>query len=298
MDNLKGIFAASITPLNQDFSPDLEAIPEYLGFLAGRGCHGALLLGTTGEGPSFSYKQRIEIIKAGIRVREQWPEFMLMAGTSTPSLDETVKLTKAAFDLGIDATVVLPPYYFRSAGEQGLMTWYCEVLNKAVPEGGIFLAYHIPAVSGVEISIDFLEKLAGSYPNKFSGLKDSSGDPEYARQLGDRFGDALQVFTGNDHLLTTALNHHASGCITAMANVISPELRSLWGAFEVKQSSEMTQARIDQVRKDFERFQPFPPLIKLLLNIYFDFPLWPVCPPLEDLSHEAADRVSTIINLA
>jgi hypothetical protein len=60
----------------------------------------------------------------------------------------------------------------------------------------------------------------------------------------------------------------------------------------------MTQARIDQVRKDFERFQPFPPLIKLLLNIYFDFPLWPVCPPLEDLSHEAADRVSTIINLA
>lgn len=55
---LSGVYAAAVTPLKPDFSPDLEAIPHLLGFLAGRGCHGALVLGTTGEGPSFSPAER------------------------------------------------------------------------------------------------------------------------------------------------------------------------------------------------------------------------------------------------
>lgn len=298
MRNLTGIFAASITPLCEDYSPDLDAIPEYLDFLAERGCHGALLLGTTGEGPSFSVKQRTEILNAGIKVREKWPDFKLLAGTSTPSLDETIHLTRAAFDQGLDGTVVLPPYYFRNAGEAGLLSWYREVLDRSVPDGGIFLAYHIPSVSGVELSIDLLERLAESNPNKFSGLKDSSSDPEYAKQLGDRFGKELIVFTGNDRLLSKALEHQASGCITAMANLISPELRSLWEAFEIKQSTVLIQNRIDQFRNICEQFQPFPPLIKLLLNIYHEFPIWPVCPPLEDLSPENIDRLTTMVNLA
>lgn len=298
MNNLKGIFAASITPLNQDYSPDLDAIPEYLDFLAGRGCHGALLLGTTGEGPSFSFEQRIEIFKAGIKIREGWPEFKLLAGTSTPSLDETVKLTRAAFDLGMDGTVVLPPYYFRNSGDAGLVSWFIKVIEQAVPQGGNFLAYHIPAVSGVGLSLDLLENLRESKPETFSGLKDSSGDMEFSKQLGEKFGDDLSVFTGNDRLLTYALNQHASGCITALANLISPDLRSLWDAFELNQPTELFQNRINEARESCEQFQPFPPLIKFLVNQYFDFPRWPVCPPLEDLSREISIRVSTMVNLA
>ena len=298
MSDIKGIFAASITPLDDDFSPDLEAIPEYLDFLAGRGCHGALLLGTTGEGPSFSFKQRIDILNAGIKIREQWPDFILLAGTSTPSLDETIKLTKAAFDIGMDGTVVLPPYYFRNSGETGLLSWFMDVIERSVPDGGIFLAYHIPAVSGVGLSIDLLERLAESNPNKFSGLKDSSGDLEFARQLGERFGEDLKVFTGNDRLITYALAHKASGSITAMANLISPDLRSLWDTYKSNRSTELIQDRIDKVRESCEQFQPFPPLIKYLLYQFFNYPLWPVCPPLEDLSREKADRVSTMIKLA
>ena len=53
MHPLAGVFAAAVTPLRSDFSPDLNVLPSLLGFLAGRGCHGILLLGTTGEGPSF-----------------------------------------------------------------------------------------------------------------------------------------------------------------------------------------------------------------------------------------------------
>ena len=298
MRKINGVFAASITPLREDYSPDLDAIPEYLDFLAERGCHGALLLGTTGEGPSFSYDQRIQIFQSAKRIQEEKPEFRLLAGTSTPSLEETVKLTKAAFDLGLDGTVVLPPYYYRRSGENGLLAWFNTIIEKSVPDGGGFFAYHIPSVTGVDLSINLLEKITNDNPNKFSGLKDSSGDLDYAQQLGERFGSDLIVFTGNDRLFTNALNQHASGCITAIANLISPDLRLLWEAYERNQSTESLQNRIDQVRGVCEQFQPFPPLIKFLLKETFNFPYWPACPPLEDLSEETADRVSSMVNLA
>lgn len=298
MDKLQGIFAASITPLNDDFSPDLEAIPEYLAFLAGRGCHGALILGTTGEGPSFSFQQRSQIFKASVIVQEEWPDFKLLAGTSTPSLDETVKLTQAAFDLGMDGAVVLPPYYYHKSGAGGLLAWYKNVIEKSVPRGGKIYAYHIPALTGVDLPIDLLQSLVDNYPGKFAGIKDSSGDQQFATLLGETFGDELSVFTGNDRLLTHALGHHAAGCITAIANLISPDLRVLWEANLSHESTEATQTKINLVRETCEQFQPFPPLIKFLVHHFFDFPRWPLCPPLEDLSPINAEKVSTLLILS
>ena len=295
---IKGIFAASITPLNSDFSPDLDAIPIYLNFLAGRGCNGALLLGTTGEGPSFSPQQRLKIFQAAQEVRQVWPDFKLLAGTGTPSLDESARLTRGAFESGMDGVVILPPFYFRGSEEQGLYSWYENILASSVPSGGIVLAYHIPAVSGVPLSIDLISRLHDAAPDKFIGLKDSSGDKDFAIQLGKRFGDDLRVFTGNDRLFTEALSNHAAGCITAIANLISPDLQAIWHAFQVRKSTDRIQARVNNVRRICEQFSPFPPLIKFLLNQYFDFPNWPVCPPLVSLSKESKNRVSTMLDLA
>ena len=295
---IKGVFAASITPLKKDFSPDLDSLPGYLDFLAGRGCHGALLLGTTGEGPSFSPKQRIKIFKAALEVRQDWPEFRLLAGTGTPSLDETEELNKAVFDLGFDGVVLLPPYYFRASGEDGLFSWYKRILERSVPVGGAVFGYHIPAISGVALPLNLLSRLRETYPDKFIGLKDSSGDPELAVKLGNRFGNDFYVFTGNDRLFSLALENGASGCITATANLISPDLRNLWDAFQAHEPTVEIQNRINSVRETLDAFQPFPPLIKFLVAKFYNFPLWPVCPPLSPLTKEIEDRVSTLIDLA
>jgi len=295
---IQGIFAASITPLDPNFSPDLEALPGYLGFLASRGCNGALILGTTGEGPSFSPSQRLDIFQAALKVRQDWPDFKLLAGTGTPSLEESADLTRDAFELGMDGVVILPPYYFRDAGDEGLYSWYLNILRRSVPKGGIVLAYHIPAVSGVPLSIDLISRLYDAAPDKFIGIKDSSGDKDYAKQLGKHFGDDLRVFTGNDRLFTEALQNNAVGCITALANLISPDLNALRKAFQEQRTTHRIQERINSVRELCDGFSPFPPLVKYLLSQYFDFPHWPVCPPLKSLNEEAQDRVSTIIDLA
>jgi len=94
-----GVFAAAVTPIKSDQTLDIESIPQLLSFLAQRGCHGALLFGTTGEGPSFAANERIGLMRAAAQARLALPEFQLMAGTGTPSLEETIALTHAAFDL-------------------------------------------------------------------------------------------------------------------------------------------------------------------------------------------------------
>jgi 4-hydroxy-tetrahydrodipicolinate synthase len=295
---LQGVFAAALTPLNSDLTPDSITLPEYLAFLARRGCHGALLLGTTGEGPSFSPEQRLEIYRAAIQVWQRYPDFLLLAGTGTPSLDETVLLTRKAFDLGFDGVVVLPPYYFRKASEEGLLAWFNQVLYQAVPAGGAFLGYHIPGVSGVPLSLDLLARLKDSHPNRFAGLKDSSGDSEFAGKLGARFDGDLLVFSGTDQLFSLALNHGASGCITAPANLISPDLRAIWDSRQQGKPAEDVQARVNRIRTILEKYPPYPPLLKALLARYHGFPRWPVCPPLVPLPEEAEARVAAELDLA
>lgn len=295
---IQGVIAASITPLNPDFSPDLEVFPEYLGFLASRGCHGALILGTTGEGPSFSPKQRISIFRSALEVRQDWPEFRLLAGTGTPSLEETQDLTRKALELEFDGVVVLPPFYFRDSSDVGLYSWYASVLNEAVPLGCKLLAYHIPEISGVPLSIDLISQLLEGFPDKFVGLKDSSGEPSFAVSLGDQFGGDLEVFTGNDRLFSLALGKGASGCITALANLISPDLRLLWDAHLESKSTEEIQEKISSTRETAERFTPFPPMIKYLVAHHYNFPYWPVCPPLTPISSETEEQVSRLFDLA
>lgn len=280
---LSGVYAAALTPLKADGSIDLEGIPLLLNFLAKRGCHGVLLLGTTGEGPSFSYDERSGIIRAALAWRKTKPEFHLLAGTGTPSLTETIGLTKTAFELGIDGVVVLPPYYYRKVTDEGLYTWFSQVLRQAVPEGGVLMGYNIPPMTGVPFSLDLLSRLRDSFPHRFAGIKDSSGDAEYARQLGRRFGHELLVMNGNDRLFSLALEMEAYGCITALANVISPLLRGLWDAVRNGQLADNFQQQLNAARDVADRYTPAPPLLKALLARQYGLPEWAVRPPLVKL---------------
>ncbi len=283
---LAGIYAAAVTPLKADLSPDLEGLPEFLAFLASRGCHGALIFGTTGEGPSFSPSERAEVWRVALKVRARYPDFRLLAGTGTPSLSETIELTRLAFDLGYDAVVTLPPYYFRKATEDGLFRWFEQVFLKAVPADGYLLGYHFPGVAGIGFSLELLERLKLAFPDRFAGIKDSSHDEGFARALGERFGEDLAVFSGTDSDFSLALENHAAGCITAPANLISPGLREIYETFVSGKDTASAQKKVTGQRLILEKFQPFPPLLKALLAHYFHQPRWPVRPPLLDLSTE------------
>jgi 4-hydroxy-tetrahydrodipicolinate synthase len=288
---LSGIYAAALTPLRADTSIHTQELPRFLQFLAARGCHGALLFGTTGEGPSFSAQERETALRAALEVRQVYPEFRLLAGTGSPSLDITLLLTRTAFEIGYDGVVVLPPFYYRTVSEEGLFRWYDTILRQAVPEGRYLLGYHIPVQSGIPLSLDLLSRLKDAHPEKFAGIKDSSGKFEHAVELGKRFGPNMLVMTGNDSLTLHALEHHASGAITAMGNLFSPLLRQIWDLYWQGSDAIDAQDALDKRRKILERFAPFPPMLKALLPRMHAFERWPVKLPLLEVPEEVAEQV-------
>jgi len=287
---LAGVYAAAVTPLKPDSSMDFESLPVLMDFLASRGCHGALFFGTTGEGPSFSPSEREALLRAAGAIRKDVPGFRLLAGTGTPSLDETIALTKLAFDLGCDGVVVLPPYYFRNATDDGLFKWFSGLIQKAVPADGFLLGYHFPGVAGIGFSLDLLSRLKDSFPNQFAGIKDSSHDESFIVELGKRFGSELAVFNGTDSHFHMALQNHASGAITAPANILSPGLREIWDLYQSGRDPSEAQARLGEQRHILEKYPPFPPILKALMNRKFNFPRWTVKPPLVEALPQTADQ--------
>lgn len=287
---LAGIYAASVTPLTPASKLDLESVPLLLRFFAARGCHGALLFGTTGEGPSFSPKEREALMRSARVYRQQLPGFRLLAGTGTPSLSESIELTKLAFDLGYDGVVVLPPYYFRKATDEGLFNWFSELIKQAVPSSGYLLGYHFPNAAGIGFSLDLLARLKDSFPTQFAGIKDSSHDESFATALGQRFGKDLLALTGTDSLLQHALKNHAGGAITAPANLISEDLREVWDLFQAGKDPTAAQERVTRNRHILEKYMPFPPILKALLRRQYEMPRWTVKPPLEEASEELVEQ--------
>jgi len=291
---LAGVYAAAVTPLrpttDHASSLDLESVPVFMRFLASRGCHGAVLFGTTGEGPSFSPAEREALMRSVRDHRRQLLGFRLIAGTGTPSLSETIELTKLAFDLGYDAALVVPPYYFRKATDDGLFHWFSEVIRKSVPSDKYLVGYHFPDVAGIGFSIDLLSRLKDAFPVQFAGIKDSSHDPDLARALGETFGSDLVVLTGTDSYVKLAMENKAAGCVTAPANLISPDLRVVWDLMIEGKDPAEAQARVTVKRHILEKYMPFPPTLKALLHRMYDLPRWAVKPPLEAISAEMEAR--------
>lgn len=303
---LAGVYAAAITPYlgkpktegKPDTAFDFESMIGFFRFLAERGCRGALLFGTTGEGPSFSRREREAILRSVRVMKQQIRDFKFLVGVGTPSLTETIELTTLTFDLGFDGAVALPPYYFRNVGDDGLFRWFSELIEKAVPVGKTLLGYHIPSVTGVGFSLDLLERLKTQYPKQFMGIKDSSHDAAFAEALGRRFGNDLLVFNGTDSHFHHALKNGAQGAITAPANLISDGLRQIWDAYQNGEDPSALQAKVTKQREFLEKYSPFAPVLKGLLYKLHGFPHWVTRPPLESLSEamleEAAQEFSKI----
>ncbi len=288
---LAGVYAAAVTPLQADASLDLDSVPILLEFLASRGCHGVVLFGTTGEGPSFSPAEREALMRAACAARQSVPGLRLLAGTGTPSLSESIDLTRLAFDLGFEGVLAVPPYYFRNATDNGLFTWFSELIRKAVPSDRYLLGYHFPRVAGIGFSLELLARLKDAFPTQFAGIKDSSHDAELTRDLGKKFGSDLVVLNGTDSYLQLALQNKAAGCITAPANILSPGLRKVWDLISQGKEATEVQARVKKQREILEKYPPFPPTLKALLHRLYGMPRWSVKPPLESMAEESEEQV-------
>lgn len=213
---------AIATPLNAGGTYDRTAMHALVIHLRSAGIDGIVPCGTTGEGPSFSVDQRRDIIEHVISLQNGAP---VIAGTGCQSLADTIALTTAATNAGAGACLVLPPFFFKQAGENGILSWY-RALCDAVPARTKIILYHIPPMTGIAITPTIIDGLLASHPDQVAGIKDSGVDAAHTAMLTSRYPQ-LHIYTGNAPLLGQAIRDGAAGSILAVANIVPEAVRRL-----------------------------------------------------------------------
>jgi 4-hydroxy-tetrahydrodipicolinate synthase len=280
MASLAGTFPAIVTPFTQrGREVDLDWMGGHLAYLRRRGADGVLALGTNGEGPSLSLSERKQVIDAVLRQRPD-PGLAVMVGSGCAAPPETVELSNYALERGADGLLIVPPFYFKSISDEGLLAYYESVMAD-LPAGARVFLYNIPKFSGVPITHAVLDGLLKSYPDRLAGLKDTSGQVTTLQGYLQRY-PSLSVFSGSDGLAAEGHRLGAVGCISAIANVF-PDLMGAAAKAGTQQERDAAQAAIERVR-DLTHGYPTPSVLKHLLRIVAGLPQTYVRPPLRDLT--------------
>ena len=226
MKTLKGVIAATPTPLNADLSIDVERLIGHCRWLLGEGgCDGINLLGTTGEATSFSVAERIAAMRAV--AQSGLPLNRMMVGTGASALADAVALTRAAREFAFAGALLLPPFYYKGIDAESLANHVGEVIAKAGPFGLKIYLYHIPQNTGVPFGAETIARLRERYPDIVVGLKDSSGDIAFSRSLAVQF-PGFDVFPSSEGSLTEWKSSRFAGCISATTNVTGALSRIAW----------------------------------------------------------------------
>jgi 4-hydroxy-tetrahydrodipicolinate synthase len=280
----RGVIAATATPVDAGFRPDLQRLVRHCRALLDGGCDAINLLGTTGEATAFGVEERIAVMRA---VAESGlPLDLFMVGTGLPALEETVRLTRAACELGFAGALVLPPFYYPGVSDAGLVA-YVDALVARVdhPALAVYL-YHIPQNTKVPWPLEDVARLRERHGAKIVGLKDSAGDLAYARAMAAALPD-FDVFPSSEGALGEATADGFAGCISATVNLTARESQVAW-------SQQGTPAGAAAVRKAAElraivAREPLVAAVKALLAARYSDPAWArVCLPLVPLSAERA----------
>lgn len=283
---MKGIIAAVPTPVDETGQPVEPLFIEHCRWALDNGCDGLNILGSTGEANSFDGARRKLVMGWAASALEP---ARLMVGTGTPSLAETIALTEHADDLGYRVALVLPPYYYAPVSDAGLVRWYMALHAALGPRAIKIYFYNYPKMTGLRIPVAVIEHLNRAAPERFGGIKDSSGDLDYCREIVSAVPDAA-VFPSSETDLFAASGSGFSGCISATVNHSAPLCAQAWR----EGGTPELHARIAGLRATIAG-QPLIPSVKYLVSRRTRQGAWTnTLPPFTDLAPQEKETLDSL----
>jgi 4-hydroxy-tetrahydrodipicolinate synthase len=281
---LRGVIAAISTPVEPNGEPDIARATKLARFLLDNGCDGLNVLGTTGEATSFSLAQRQRVMTA---YRDAGlPLDRLMVGTGAAAVADAVALTRHAAELGFAGALVLPPFYYKGVPDDGLAAYIDTIVSATAAKPIPIYLYHFPAQSGLPWHPKLVRRLLDTFGSRLVGLKDSSGDIAYAREVA-AISPAFKVFPSTEAVLLEARGGAFAGCISATANLNADLCQRAWSRGDaVALDTAVT------IRKLFDGRQLVSGVKALLAHIHGDAALARVMPPLA--SFPAGDTAAVV----
>ncbi len=218
--DIQGLWPALLIPVGSNGAVDTPRALAHARRMLDAGCDGVTLFGTTGEGPAFTTTERKALLAAllacGVRADQ------IVVTTSTCALADAIELGRHASSLGCHRQMFMPPFYFRSPRDAGVIDAVSQVVRGIDDPRLKLLLYHIPGLSSVSFSHASIATLAQRHPGQVIGVKDSSGDLEHGLALAREF-PSLAVLVGAEQHIAATMRVGGAGSINGLAN-IAPRL--------------------------------------------------------------------------
>ncbi|MFN3929426.1 MAG: 4-hydroxy-tetrahydrodipicolinate synthase, partial [Thermoflexus sp.] len=220
VERLRGSLVPLVTPFRNG-AVDWEGFAGLIEWQIASGTHGLVITGTTGEPSALTFEERVSLYRLAVEgARGRVP---VIAGTGTNNFEETLRLSQAAQAAGVDALLVVVPYYVRPS-QEGLFHYFKGIAERVYLP---LILYNIPGRTAAHLEIDTVARLREACPN-IVGIKEANKDFEHINRLLHRMGTDFLVYSGIELLCFPVLAIGGAGYVSATGNVLPDRVARLY----------------------------------------------------------------------
>ena len=215
----KGSLVALVTPLDRDNRVDYESLKRLIDFHVEQGSDGLVIAGTTGESATLERAEHIELITRSVEISDG--RLPIIAGTGSNSTAQTIKLSCAVGETGIDAYLIVVPYYNKPV-QEGLFQHFsaiADAVDKPV------MMYNVPGRTVADMLPETVARLA-THENIF-GLKEATGDIGRLKAIQAVVSDEFRLYSGDDFTLLPFIEQGGHGVVTVSGNIAAAQVARL-----------------------------------------------------------------------
>ena len=242
MNKIQGIYAASLSVFNKDLSLNLDKTLKHADFLINNGCHGVVLLGSTGQSQLVSLSEKIKLINY-LPKSQNHKKFII--GTGVNSLGDTINLINISMSLNFNYFLIMPPAYYKYS-DKDVIKYFTKIIENT--KDCKIILYNYEKLSGYKFSLDCIKDLKKNFPDQIIGIKDSTYNI-----YKDYKDNNLSIFLGSEEKLYEGLKIGCDGIISATCNVTSILARKVYDDFK-NNIDQSKNEKLSNVRKVFEKF--------------------------------------------
>ena len=277
MSKIKGIYAATLSILNEDLSLNIQKTILHAENIINQGCHGVAFFGSTGQAQLIPVSEKINLLNS-ISTNKNKDKFII--GTGLNSLVETINLIKVATSLNFKKFLIMPPAYYKY-GDKEVISFYEKIISE-VPDAEIIL-YNFEKLSGYKFSINCVEELAKKFPKQVIGVKDSSYNLFENLKI-----DNFSVLPGSENKLLKGLELGCDGIITATCNITATLARKVYDDF-VLNKDQSDNEKLCKVRTIFDGYNLISAIHSIMAQI--DKSYNNILPPLSILDNKDSQKL-------
>jgi 4-hydroxy-tetrahydrodipicolinate synthase len=217
--NFGRVSTAMVTPFDRKGNIDFNKTTQLINYLIEHGTDSLVIAGTTGESPTLTKEEKLALFRHAVKIADG--RIPVIAGTGSNNTKESIDLSKKAEAIGVDAIMLVAPYYSKPS-QEGMFLHFKEVADAvSLP----VMLYNVPGRSAVTISPDTIIRLSG-VPNIMS-VKEASGDLGAMTKIIASTADDFLVYCGDDGLTLPALSIGADGIVSVASHIIGKEMQQM-----------------------------------------------------------------------